>query len=124
MWETFIKTVKRLQKDSVRPGRVERPLKEIRRSVRFKMTPALESVLDLHGLTFEDAYAAVSRFLKTHQREGSRSAVVITGKGRGEDTLAMQFPKWLDQPAFNFVTRLETQRGGGAFKVYFKKKKN
>jgi DNA-nicking Smr family endonuclease len=62
----------------------------------------IDARIDLHGLTQNEAYAALLRFLERAQADGRRIALVVTGKGRGGErgVLRRQVPLWLELPAF------------------------
>jgi DNA-nicking Smr family endonuclease len=62
----------------LRPGMPRRALLDLRRG-RW----TLQGELDLHGLTREDARAALSRFLTSSLQRGVRCVRVIHGKGLG-----------------------------------------
>ena len=62
----------------------------------------IEGRIDLHGLTQEDAYRALSAFLAGSQEAGRRCVLVITGKGLRPDgrvgVIRASLPHWLNQP--------------------------
>ncbi|WP_336278768.1 Smr/MutS family protein [Bartonella sp. CB175] len=65
----------------------------------------IEARLDLHGLTQDEAYFFLKKFLQSSQKNGLRYVLVITGKGRspGSDGILFQFvPHWLLTPAFRY----------------------
>jgi len=53
----------------------------------------LKSSLDLHGMTIQQAFHAIRQFLEEHRLNGSKSAIVITGKG---GKIADEFPLWVE----------------------------
>lgn len=56
-------------------------------------------VLDLHGMTWDEARAAVGAFLQRVHAGGGREALVITGKGAlGDGVLRRCLPDWLGEP--------------------------
>lgn len=60
---------------------------------------ALEARLDLHGLTQQEAHAALSRFVERQAAEGKRKLLVITGKGsKGCSPLRANLPRWCAEP--------------------------
>ena len=60
--------------------------------------------LDLHGMTQDEARAALTRFLVKTQAEGDRAAVVITGRGvQGDGVLRRRAPEWLAEPHLSAV---------------------
>ncbi|HYC56450.1 MAG TPA: Smr/MutS family protein [Candidatus Binatia bacterium] len=60
---------------------------------------AVSAHLDLHGMTLEDARAAVDDFLREQQRRGHRCVLLVTGKGknspRQQGVLREKVPEWL-----------------------------
>ncbi len=88
-------------------------------------TETIEGRLDLHGLTQAQAHDALLRFLRTSQAGGTRTALVITGKGGSGDgergVLKRQVPMWLKLPEFRgYVIGFEDAglRHGGAGALY------
>lgn len=57
--------------------------------------------LDLHGMTAQRAFHALSGFLRTANAERLRCVEVVTGRGSGEGTgvIRRELPLWLNQPA-------------------------
>jgi len=73
----------------------------------------IEARLDLHGMTQQQAHAALLRFLHRAQASGVKTALVVTGKGlrksssdaehdagRRPGVLKRQVPMWLALPEF------------------------
>ena len=76
--------------------------RRVRRLARER--DALGARLDLHGLTQDEARAALMRFLATAQADGSRAVMVITGRGvQGDGILRKRAPEWLAEPALREV---------------------
>lgn len=71
----------------------------------------IDARIDLHGMTQQEAHAALRRFLYTAQARGDRMVLVITGKGRPatahyeheRGVLARVVPHWLEQPELRGV---------------------
>ena len=79
--------------------------------------PFIDHTLDLHGFTIEDAFTETQRFVYNTRAFGYRYATVITGKS---GAICEEFPAWVERiPA---ISRIETLNGGGAFRVYFRKR--
>jgi DNA-nicking Smr family endonuclease len=84
--------------------------------------------IDLHGMTQDQARAALTTFLFNAQDEGVRAVLVITGKGvSGEGVLRRRFPEWLAEPELRKIvaglSTAERHHGGeGAFYVALKRK--
>jgi DNA-nicking Smr family endonuclease len=74
----------------------------------------IEARLDLHGMTQQQAHAALLRFLHRAQADGVKTALVVTGKGKTLNTadrdannrpgvLKRQVPMWLALPEFRLL---------------------
>ncbi len=69
------------------------------RVARGKLT--IDGKLDLHGMTQDEAHAALARFLRNASAREKKLVLVITGKGtRGDGVLRRQVPQWLSLPEF------------------------
>lgn len=126
------------RRESSSPAREERAgfsldRKLQRRLRRGRLLP--QARLDLHGLTREEAYAILLRFLEAEQKAGRRFLLVITGKGRptldfvGEEggVLRRLVPRWMAQPPFTALIHswggaYPFHGGAGAFYVFLRKK--
>ena len=90
-----------------------------------------EAKLDLHGLTQEQAYNKLERFIKNNWLKGVRNLLVITGKGKdfeGSGILKQMLPKWLAETKFNpmilHITTAKPNDGGeGAFYIVLRKRR-
>ncbi len=91
---------------------------------------AVKAHIDLHGMAFEDARAAVDEFIRTSQRRGHRCVLLITGKGRNspgqEGVLRKGVPDWLARGpsarrVLAFVSARECDGGNGALAVLLRK---
>lgn len=84
----------------------------------------IDGRVDLHGLTQDQAYTLLLRFIFDAQRNGSRFVLVITGKGssRGsEGVLKQSVPNWLATPPFRLCVSGFEDAGvshGGAGALY------
>lgn len=68
-----------------------------RRLVRER--DVIEARIDLHGMTWDVARAALESFLRRASVQGHRAVLVITGKGRlGDGILRRSVPDWLAAP--------------------------
>lgn len=110
-----------------------------RRLARGQMDP--EARIDLHGLTRDQARAALTGFLLGARARGERLVLAITGKGRegdGRDDLAPiprkpgairhDLPHWLGQAPLRALVldvRPAHRRhgGGGAFYIYLRRQR-
>ena len=94
----------------------------------------IDAKIDLHGLTREEAYRRLTRFIAGNQAAGRRLVLVVTGKGRrSEDGMAAgvirrEAPLWLARPP-NAARVLDTapaqprHGGDGALYVYLRKQR-
>jgi DNA-nicking Smr family endonuclease len=88
------------------------PLAPLERRLRQRLARGrddIEARIDLHGMTQREAHAELLRFLRRAQTDGAKIALVVTGKGRRQDThdgasergvLRRQVPLWLSLPEF------------------------
>jgi DNA-nicking Smr family endonuclease len=97
-------------------------LRQVRRGV-----VAVSHQLDLHGLTREEALAALPRFLDSARRRGQKAALVITGKGinsPGEPVLQQAIASWLRDAGrgmvLEFAPAPRELGGGGAYVVFLR----
>jgi DNA-nicking Smr family endonuclease len=87
----------------------------------------VEAILDLHGMTQEEAHRALSRFIAASRAAGQRCVLVVTGHGRmGGGVLKAAVPRWLDEPGLRpQVLMLAPARppdgGGGALYVLLRR---
>ena len=66
----------------------------------------LEARIDLHGMSQNEAYKALTNFLANCRDDGFRSVLVITGKGvAGGGILRAAVPKWLNESANRQMVR-------------------
>ncbi|MFZ5668466.1 MAG: Smr/MutS family protein [Pseudomonadota bacterium] len=84
--------------------------------------------IDLHGMTWDGARAALEAFLLRAWNEGLREVLVITGKGtRGDGVLRRATPDWLAAPPLRDivagVSEAHRRHGGqGALYVALRRK--
>jgi DNA-nicking Smr family endonuclease len=90
------------------------PLVPLDRQLKRRLGRGSEAVaarIDLHGLTQDRAHAALLQFLRRAQAEGTKTVLVITGKGApGEPAgergvLRRMVPHWLALPRFRAYVR-------------------
>ena len=95
------------------------PLAPLGRRLKQRVARGREPIdarLDLHGMTQQQAHAALLRFLHRAQADGAKTALVVTGKGLrkssggdGRDAdykpgvLKRQVPMWLALPEFRLL---------------------
>lgn len=98
-----------------------------RRLVRER--DVIEARIDLHGMTWDAARAALESFLRRAAVQGHRAVLVITGKGRlGDGILRRAVPDWLAAPGLRElvagVSPAARRHGGeGALYVALKRAK-
>lgn len=92
------------------PVKAPPPLAPLGRRERSRVARGhteIDARIDLHGMTQDEAHAALSRFLRRVQADGGKLALVITGKGarfgsegdgRERGVLKRQVPMWLRLP--------------------------
>ena len=122
LWEEFKKTVKPLPSPKKAP-----PIRKHFFTRLFH--PKTPAVLDLHGLTLEEAFLAVKSFLSEHALLRSKKVRIITGKGlKGNGQIKKELPFWLSHKEIApFILRAEKptpkEGGDGALTLYLKREK-
>jgi DNA-nicking Smr family endonuclease len=111
------------------------PLPRRERQRLSRGVAAIDARIDLHGMTQAQAHGALMHFLRRAQADGSKFALVITGKGArfaagdGErGLLKRQVPMWLRLPEFRtlvvgFETAHAAHGGEGALYVRLRRPK-
>jgi DNA-nicking Smr family endonuclease len=148
LWQANVKDVKPLSKkislkqDIPTPKLKVPPKPPLKRIVKSSPIPVplqdfgrkelrhlqIDARLDMHGMSLEEGFNALERFLARAQTRGLKNVLVITGKGAlsAENTLRHQFPRWLeDTPLRQFITSYHPAKpqdgGSGAFYVGIRK---
>jgi DNA-nicking Smr family endonuclease len=98
---------------------------------------AIEAVLDLHGLTEDEAFERVDNFIPQCYNQGKRCVVIVTGKGLSvhenddiftpKGILRKQVPQWLNMPRLRgmiLVYKHPTERLGGQGALYILLRRN
>lgn len=83
-----------------------------------------EGKLDLHGMTRQQAFHILHRYIDTARERGKRVVLVVTGKGGG--ILKREVPMWLSQgelgqQVISFYSAGPADGGEGALYVVLKK---
>ena len=90
----------------------------------------VEGRIDLHGMTLDQAYTALTSFIERSAEAGKRSLLVITGHGlrseTGRGAIREQAPRWLNEPFIRryilAITQAEPKDGGqGALYVLLRR---
>ena len=114
--------------------KVKMDMKAFTKLKKGKLEP--EDTLDLHGMTLETAFPALSSFISRAHSTQKRLVLVITGKGKNTDpgyavpqrngVLRSQVPIWLKEPRLSSlvlqIERAHHRHGGlGAFYIYLRR---
>ena len=114
--------------------KVKMDMKAFTKLKKGKLEP--EDTLDLHGMTLETAFPALSSFISRAHSTQKRLVLVITGKGKNTDpgyavpqrngVLKSQVPIWLKEPRLSSlvlqIERAHHRHGGlGAFYIYLRR---
>jgi len=91
----------------------------------------IDGRIDLHGLTQDEAYESLSKFIGSAWQEKKRCLLIITGKGSvssGGGVLRQKLPLWLEGPIFKskiiFSCPSHIKHGGlGAVYIFLKRQK-
>lgn len=121
-WENIKATFSPLKK---KEEKVLHPLPP-RLHVRRAPGKELLSTLDLHGLTVEEAYQSLRRFIILHMQAHTKLITIITGKGTPtkEGQIHREISGWLETPFFREkINQVRWLNGGGALEIMLKRKK-
>ncbi len=121
LWEQLKQTVEPLRQNAD----TEQP--KLPPRLRVSKTEVIELIdtLDLHGLTIQQAFELLKHFLFVHERAGSKSVIVITGKGfKTPGKIKSEFMLWMDTPFFKEKIReIKWMNDGGAVTLFLRRKK-
>lgn len=147
LWKNQLKDVKPLSKEEKRFAELSMPKRPKMPQPRPRSLEASSSVskpplplqdfgrkelrhlkidgrLDMHGMTMDEGYAALERYLRYAQGQGFKVVLVITGKGalNAENTLRRQLPRWIKETALaqfvSFFHAPAKQQDGGQGACY------
>ncbi len=121
LWEKLKQTVQPLRQSAA----TQKPKLPPRLRVNKNEVIELIDTLDLHGLTIQQAFDILKHFLIVHERAGSRSITVITGKGLNSvGKIKSEFMLWMDTPFFKEKIRdIKWMNDGGAVTLVLRRKK-
>ena len=116
LWDEIKATLKPVKRKVRRD--LPKPLRVIR--VRKKQP---ETLLDLHGLTVQQAFESTTKFIKKAHCSGMTKITIITGRGTtGRALIKNEFEGWLNHPSIMPHIRSHTwENRGGAIKISLKK---
>lgn len=120
LWKAQLKDVKPLSKTGEIPEEAPAPKRQeppqlACPSLEKKLTPPSATIqdlgkremrrlkidgrLDMHGMSMDQAHAALEQFLIRAQERGFKIVLIITGKGAlsSENTLRYQLPRWIKE---------------------------
>jgi len=119
LWEEVKKTVKPVKR------KIKRDLPKRLRVVRgAPKTP--KKILDLHGLTVQEAFERSQKFIARARKSGLKEITIITGRGTtGKALIKNEFSGWLENSKLKpHILQHQWQNRGGAIKINLKKKTN
>ena len=116
LWEEVKKTVKPVKRGAKRdlPKRL---------CVIRGVPKAPKTILDLHGLTVQEAFETSQKFISRARRSGLKEITIITGRGTtGKALIKNEFEGWLENPKLKpHIRTHQWQNKGGAVKISLKK---
>ncbi|MBO7483683.1 MAG: Smr/MutS family protein [Alphaproteobacteria bacterium] len=117
LWEQLKATLKPVKK------RVKHDLPKRLRVVRGA-PKAPKTILDLHGLTVQEAFESSQKFIAQARKSSLKEITVITGRGTtGKALIKNEFEGWLENPKFKpHIRAHQWQNKGGAVKIALKRK--
>ena len=117
LWEEVKKTVKPVKRKAKR---------DLPKRLRVVRTPSKlpQTVLDLHGLTVQEAFERSHKFIRQARKTGLKTVTIITGRGTtGKALIKNEFEGWLGNPQISPHIRTHRwQNRGGAIKIALKKR--
>ena len=113
-------------KKTVKPvrRRAKRDLPKCLRVVRSAPKP-FKKILDLHGLTVQEAFETSQKFITRARKSGLKEITIITGRGTtGKALIKNEFEGWLENLKISpHIRAHQWQNRGGALKIALKKEK-
>jgi len=122
LWQSQLKGVRPLSKTVQTPEKFPSPKKskvpqpqhrslEVKKGIPIPSAPPQElgrkelrhlkvdGRLDMHGMTLDEGYAVLERFLIRAQEQKFKMVLIITGKGAlsAENTLRRHLPRWIQE---------------------------
>jgi hypothetical protein len=93
-----------------------------------KQNDPVDAVIDLHGMTQEQAFLELNIFLKQAYINNKRHALVITGKGPLDNpgVIKLAVPRWFEHTELKkYINSYSTAKNclGGAISVVLKRKR-
>jgi len=115
------------------PAPSQRPMLDRRNKDKLRKGKIpVEAVIDLHGMTQDQANSALIHFITTAAAQQKRCVLVITGKGSrsqgGVGVLKSNLPHWIEVPPLSdlildYNAAHRKHGGDGAFYLYLHRKK-
>ena len=93
------------------------PRPKLRSPMVIATVPEWSPTLDLHDLTLAQAHAATLAHIRQAHARHQRKIIVITGRS---GLIAKEFSTWVDLNSL--VTKRTVLNGGGAWKLWVRKK--
>jgi len=124
LWDALTETVTPLSEGEKQAAKSpKKPGKSYKVSAKVVHLPVIPNVLDLHGLTVQEAFETLEEFLRHHRQTHTQKVEVITGKGRSSKGLIKsEIFKWLDNPKIGqHVKEMTLSPDGGAVFITLKK---
>ncbi len=117
LWQQLKEKVKPVQR------KVKKDIPKRLRVVRKKEL-ITSSILDLHGLTVQDAFEKTGTFIQRTHHIGLKEITIITGRGTtGKALIKNEFENWLENNNIaSHIRAYSWKNRGGAVKINLKKK--
>ncbi len=135
IWLEYIKEITKIDKNirSSFSPRIKINQEEIVENPNYqqkrKRTYAIEAKIDLHGLTQDQAFEVLTRFIESCYRANKQSVLIVTGKGNVDQpgVIKLVVPRWLEytklkQYVLSYSTAKYEFGGEGAIAVVLKRK--
>lgn len=94
-WISYTKNIKKLDNSNTSPP----PTSHFKNSnITNQNLTNYSSIIDLHGLTKDQAYDRLKNFLISSSSNNTKEVIVITGKGQlnSPGVIKLEVPRWLE----------------------------
>ena len=109
-----LKLWREFRQDVTKLGEPRKPTRKI--VGQPTLPPVPQTIIDLHGLTVQDAFDTLIGFLEMNQKANTKSVIVITGKS---GKIRKEFAGWLDHKDIKQFTK-RSEENTGSFTLHLR----
>lgn len=125
-WIKYTKDVTKLDNSNNLPKTNILP-KKIK--IPHQVSNKIESTIDLHGLTQDQAFDSLKHFLNTSYNNNKKEVIIITGKGQlnSPGVIKLAVPRWLEYTELKryilgYSSIQDSLGGSGSIRVMIKRR--